>query len=452
MPTSADNNEVTDVTIDGQQVEEITADGDVVWTNVDVPDVVIDSVSNVDDTTADVDITVNDMGTYSTVYFYPVYKRTWQSSWSTDGGYTTISSTGSFSDEITGLSPDTNYDFRAEIYSDSGGTDLLTSTSEITKATDPTPPSYTFNGLTNITDTTVGLDITVTDMGSYSQLYLTSEFEEDNFMGSWTLDGTYANVDATGDYITTAGNDPSLNPDTTYNFRGVFSDDTSFSNRVAETGIKTATTEPSTVVYDSFEHQNLSGNYTQPDASGGYSIVSGSSGPGSAIDGSYVLEVNGTNTYVQTLYADPANLNTPSAGDAMRIYLYDESGGEMWRMMIGAQNGDIQTNGGYRIDIPFYTYPSIHTYDSGGGVTNSADGTGSSTPSPNEWHYADIYWHPTNHGTYSSNEIALELYDSTDTQIGECVTTDTTWTDGTFGFWHGRWTIQYYDYFHQIEG
>lgn len=136
--TTIDGDEVQSVTIDGDEVQEITVDGDVVYQAITGPSHDGWSVDSTTDTTADCTISVSDMGSESEWHYWPAYRESGSSSWNYDttNSPASVTSIGDYTVTLTGLSPETEYDFRGELWDTSDST-KYDETVIITTSTDP---------------------------------------------------------------------------------------------------------------------------------------------------------------------------------------------------------------------------------------------------------------------------------------------------------------------------
>jgi hypothetical protein len=148
--------------------------------------------------------------------------------WATDAYYTshgdsynnqsnaqTLSSTGIFSSNPTGLSPDTTYHFRAKAVIDGTayGADMTFTTEEAV------PPAVTTDGTTTVGAHSATLNGTLTCLGTASLLQVSFEWATDAYYMSH--DNSYNNQSSTQTLSTTgifSANITGLSPGTTYHF------------------------------------------------------------------------------------------------------------------------------------------------------------------------------------------------------------------------------------------
>lgn len=101
------------INIGGDPCRELTMDGDVVFK---LPNGTLDSITNIEDTSAQLEGTVSTMGTFGSINVWSLYRQTGSSSW-TYGNSQSVSTTGTVTDTITGLNAETEYEAKFQFWS-----------------------------------------------------------------------------------------------------------------------------------------------------------------------------------------------------------------------------------------------------------------------------------------------------------------------------------------------
>lgn len=191
-------------------------------------------------------------------------------------------------------------------------------------------------------------------------------------------------------------------------------------------------------VHESFEHNDLSGNY-----SGELSNTSiTSTTPPTPPDGSLMLQRDSvTSTGTQSLYADAAapDITFPSAGDTFRFSTYADGTGGRATTMFFMYNGPGGT-GSNGWESTYYSWirwgqgsMTLSVYDSSGNNTH-LDSTGTNPPT-GEWLDVEIFVpsDPT------VDPITMDVYDSAATNIASLSGVDSAtsgFTSGEIGWRH----------------
>lgn len=107
-----------------------------VWERIIPPNINGFGLPNIGDTYVDTDVSVDDMGNLDEVDYWPAYRKTGTSEWQYDSSER-ITSTGDYSEAINTLEPETEYEFRAELWETSGGDAPLDTSVILTNTTEP---------------------------------------------------------------------------------------------------------------------------------------------------------------------------------------------------------------------------------------------------------------------------------------------------------------------------
>ncbi len=170
--------------------------------------------SNIGSDSATLNGTLTDLGsndTSVTVYFQYGTDITYGS----ETPHQTMNATGSFSADISGLSPDTTYHFRAVAVGDQSGTTVYGSDVTFKTNVQVVSPTVETQDATNIAKTTAILNGNLTDTGNASNVTVYFRYGTDTNYGSETPHQTMSSAG------TFTANLTNLSPDTTYHFRAV---------------------------------------------------------------------------------------------------------------------------------------------------------------------------------------------------------------------------------------
>ena len=176
--------------------------------------VTTDAASDVGETVATVDGSLTDLGDASAADVYFQYRKATVSSWSSTG-VQTLSSTGSFSATVTGLSDGTEYEFRA-VASASDGSSTSGATSSFTTVENAIVVST--ESATSVGETAATLNGSVTDLGNASSADVYFEYRNATVSG-WSSTAVQT-LSSTGSFSAAVSD---LNDSTEYEFRAVAS-------------------------------------------------------------------------------------------------------------------------------------------------------------------------------------------------------------------------------------
>ncbi|GAJ25033.1 unnamed protein product, partial [marine sediment metagenome] len=154
--------------------------------------------------------TLSSLGDYSPVLVFFEYREI-EGSW-VETGRITMAAPGDYVATVSGLAPDTAFEFRAAAVYDSYRTYGATKT--FTTTTVPiTPPTVVTYPATDITISGATLNGTLSSLGGYPSVSAFFEYRE--IEGSWVETGRIT-MTAPGDYVATVSG---LAPDTAFEFR-----------------------------------------------------------------------------------------------------------------------------------------------------------------------------------------------------------------------------------------
>lgn len=234
--------------------------------------VTTDAASDVGETVATVDGSLTDLGDASAADVYFQYRKATVSSWSSTG-VQTLSSTGSFSATVTGLSDGTEYEFRA-VASASDGSSTSGATSSFTTVENAIVVST--ESATSVGETAATLNGSVTDLGNASSADTYFEYRAAD-VSSWTSTSVQT-LTSTGSFSASV---TGLDDGAEYEFRAA----AEASDGDTDTGDLTAFTTviaESDPVIDSFgvseagspnPHAQISADWAVSDADGNLSAV-----------------------------------------------------------------------------------------------------------------------------------------------------------------------------------
>ena len=178
------------------------------------PTVFTDGATNVGDTTATLNGTLDDLGSASSADVSFEYREAGTSSWTATAAQT-LSSTGSYSQDVSGLTSGTDYEFRAVADASDGQSDAGT-TATFTTGSGDTSVAVSTDSATDVTDTSATLNGTLTDLGGASSADVSFEYRQ---VGASTWNATTAQtVSSTGSFSDSVSG---LSSGTEYEFRAV---------------------------------------------------------------------------------------------------------------------------------------------------------------------------------------------------------------------------------------
>ncbi|MBA7503729.1 hypothetical protein ES706_02350 [subsurface metagenome] len=175
------------------------------------PVVVTYSAADITATKATLHGTLASLGDYSPVSAFFEYRGVGEGSW-VETGRITMTAPGDYVSTVSGLAPDTSFEFRAAAGYD--GYRTYGATKTFTTTTGLMPPTVVTYPATNITISGADLNGTLSSLGDYPSVNAFFEYREKND-GSWVETGRIT-MTAPGDYVVTV---VGLAPDTTFEFR-----------------------------------------------------------------------------------------------------------------------------------------------------------------------------------------------------------------------------------------
>lgn len=176
------------------------------------PSVITHDATSVVNTSATINADLTDMGAAADVNVSFIWGTANGGPYNTTTPNQTVSATGTFSANLTGLTPGTTYYYKAKAVGDNlifGRQATFTTTTGST-----TPPSVTTNDATNVTPNTVRLNGNLTSLGSSSSVAVS--FVWGTASGSYPNETTGASKTGTGTYYHDLG---SLTPGTIYYYK-----------------------------------------------------------------------------------------------------------------------------------------------------------------------------------------------------------------------------------------
>lgn len=231
-----------------------------------------DSATNVGTTSATVNGSLDDLGGAESVDCYVEWRPTGTDSWNTTAAQT-LSSTGSFSDDISGLEHGREYEYRAVGEASDGDVDQG---STVTFTTTDDPPAVTTDQASSVTDSSVTLNGSLDDLGGASSSECYFQWRE---AGTSTWSATSAQtLSETGPY----GEDVSgLSGGTEYEYRSVAdaSDNDSDTGGTVSFTTDSSSSAPAIASYDVTEanspnpHLEVTADWSVSDADGDLDTV-----------------------------------------------------------------------------------------------------------------------------------------------------------------------------------
>ncbi len=239
------------------------------------PTVFTDGATDVTDTAATLNGTLDDLGSASSADVYFQYRQVGASSWTATAAQT-LSSAGSYSQDVSGLSSGVDYEFRAVADASDGQSDAGT-TATFTTGSGDTSVAVSTDSVTDVTDAAATLNGTLTDLGGASSADVSFEYRE---VGASTWSSTAAQtLSSTGSFSETVSG---LSAGTDYEFRAVAdasdgdSDVGSTATFTTESGGSTAPAIDSYTVTESGSpnpHAEITADWAVSDADGDLDTV-----------------------------------------------------------------------------------------------------------------------------------------------------------------------------------
>jgi len=172
------------------------------------------SASDVTDTSATLSGELTQLGSADSVDVAVEYRQTGSSAWATSSGQT-LTSTGSFSESVSGLDPSTDYEFRAVADASDGQSDDG-ATATFTTGSGDSAPAVTTGSASNVTESGATLSGSLDDLGGASSADVGFEYRQTG-ASSWTATATKT-LSGTGSYSRDVSG---LDAGTEYEFRAV---------------------------------------------------------------------------------------------------------------------------------------------------------------------------------------------------------------------------------------
>lgn len=171
-------------------------------------------VTDTSDTTATLQGEVTELAGADSVDVHFEYRESGTSGWS-ESGVQTLTSEGTFTEELTGLAEDTEHEFRAVADASDGASD----TSDVATVTTTGDPSITTRDVQDVTDTSAVFSSSIPDAGGADSTTVFFEYGTGGDLSNAVTDVTSVNGGSFPSYI--EGEATGLSPDTTYGFRAV---------------------------------------------------------------------------------------------------------------------------------------------------------------------------------------------------------------------------------------
>ncbi|AHZ22392.1 serine protease [Haloferax mediterranei ATCC 33500] len=243
-----------------------------------------DGASSVGETSVTFNGSLTDLGGASSADCYFEYRETGTSTWSTTSTQT-LSSTGTFSQSVSGLEDGVDYEYRAVADASDGDTDTGSS---VTFTTTDDPPAVTTDSPTNVADSSATLNGSLTDLGNASSADCYFEYRESG-TSSWSTTSVQT-LSSTGSFSQDISG---LSTGTDYEFRAITDasdgdtdtgSSVSFTTSTSDTSVAVATDQESSVGTSSV---TLNGDLTDL-------------GGASSADCAFKYRESGTSTWTET--------------------------------------------------------------------------------------------------------------------------------------------------------
>ncbi len=231
------------------------------------------SASGVTATGATLNGSLDDLGGASSADVAFEYRQVGASTWSSTATQT-LSSTGTFSDSVSGLAENTDYEFRAVASASDGDTDTGTA---VTFTTSDDPPVVSTGSASDVTETSATLSGSLDDLGGASSADCSFEYRQVG-ASSWSSTATQT-LSSTGSFSDSVSG---LSSGTDYEFRAVASasdGDTDTGTAVTFTTDSAGGTAPAVDSYVVTEagspnpHAEITADWSVSDADGDLSSV-----------------------------------------------------------------------------------------------------------------------------------------------------------------------------------